>query len=143
MLHSQADPCLHSIHCGKITLSEVAERKMDSCYTLTAVVFIRSIAAVIVTVTQPYVRNTPLVVAREVVLSAGGGDFSGTVRFIRTVATIVHAVTVPTGQDAVLVVAGERLWRAGRSWKKTCEAGSGVNDTKLLVPPPPLKLRHF
>lgn len=78
--------------------------------------FIRAITAVIVTVTQPCFRNTPVVIAGEVIGRTGGRETSGTVHFIRAVAAVIHAVTAPAGQDAVLVVAGERSRRAGRPW---------------------------
>lgn len=102
--------------CSKTALSKVAELKLDCPFILTAVVFIRAIAAVIVTVTHPHLRDTPVVVAGEVAGGTSGRDTSGTVYFIRTVAAVVHAVTAPTGIDAVLVVAGECIWRAGCSW---------------------------
>lgn len=89
---------------------------MDSPYILTAVVFIRAVAAVVVTVTQPYFRDAPVVITCKVDGGTGGGETSGTVNFVRTVAAVIHAIAAPTGHDAVLVVAGERSWRAGRSW---------------------------
>lgn len=82
---------------------------------LTAVVLIRPIATVIVTIAHPYFGNTPVVIACKVVGSTGGREPSGAINFVRTIATIVHAVTAPAGQNAVLVVAGECPWRAGRS----------------------------
>lgn len=78
--------------------------------------FIRAVTTVVVTITHPHFRDTPVVIAGEVVGSTGGRETSGTVHFIRTVTAVVHAVTAPTGQDAVLVVAGECSWRAGHSW---------------------------
>lgn len=80
---------------------------------LTAVVFIRPIAAVVFTIAQQIFGNTSIVIAREVVGSTGGGEMRGAVDLIRTVATVVHAVAVPVGLNAVLVVAGERIRRAG------------------------------
>ena len=78
--------------------------------------FIRAITTVVVTVTHPYLRDTPVVITGKGAGSTGGRETGGTVNFIRTVATVVHAITAPTGEDAVLVVAGERLWRTGRAW---------------------------
>lgn len=83
---------------------------------LTAVVFIRPVTAVILTIAQPLFGNTFIVIAREVVDSTGGGEMSGAVGLIRTVAAVVHAVAAPGGPNATLVVAGERIWRAGGPW---------------------------
>ena len=85
--------------------------------------FIRAVTTVVVTVTHPRFRDTPVVITGKVVGGTGGRDTSGTVHFIRTVAAVVHAVAAPTGVDAALVVAGERSWRAGRS----CEADGCVS----------------
>lgn len=89
---------------------------MDSPNILTAVVFIRTITTVVVTITHPCFRDTPVVITGKVAGGTGGGETSGTVNFIRTVTAVVHAITAPTGKDAVLVAAGERSWRTGRSW---------------------------
>lgn len=78
--------------------------------------FIRAITAVIVTVTHPSFRDTPLVITSKVVGGTGSWETSGTIHFIRTVAAIVHAIATPIGLDAVLVGTGERLGRTGRSW---------------------------
>lgn len=83
---------------------------------LTAVVFIRPVAAVVVTIAQPLFGNTSVVITREVVGSTGGGEMSGAVGLIRTVAAVVHAVAPPGGPNAALVVAGERIRRAGGPW---------------------------
>lgn len=83
---------------------------------LTAVVFIRPVTAVIVTIAQPLFGNTSIVIAREVVGSTGGGEIRGAVGLIRTVATVVHAVAAPAVLNAALVVAGERIRRAGGPW---------------------------
>lgn len=69
--------------------------------------FIRAIAAVVVTVTQPLLGNTPVVVAGKTVSCACGGDTGGTVHFIRTITAVVNTIAVPALQDAVFVVARE------------------------------------
>lgn len=89
----------------------------DGPCTLTAVVFIRAVTAVVVAVTQPIFRDASFVITCEVPSSAGGGETSGAVNLVRSITTVVSAITAPTGQDAMLVVAGEGLGRAGRSWK--------------------------
>ena len=88
----------------------------DSPQILTAVVFIRAVAAVVLTVTQPHFRDTPVVITGKVAGVTCGGKTSGTVRLIRAVPAVIRAITAPTGRDTVLVVAGERVRRAGRSW---------------------------
>lgn len=83
--------------------------------------FIRPIAAVILTIAQPLFGNTSIVIACEVVDSTGGGGMSGAVVLIRTVATVVHAVAAPAGPNAALVVAGERIRRAGGPWRRCAQ----------------------
>lgn len=75
--------------------------------------FIGAVATVIVTITQPRFRDTPVVIACKVVSRTGGRDFSGTVHFIGTITTIVDAVTAPSRLDAMFVIAGESKGRAG------------------------------
>lgn len=99
------------------------EIKRDGPSILTAIVFIRAITTVIITVTHPCFSNTSVVIAGKVLSSTGGRETGGTVHFIRAVTTVVHAVAAPIGHDAVFVVAGERIRRAGRSW----QLGSGKN----------------
>ena len=85
-------------------------------HKLTAIVFIRAIATVVVTITHPCFRDAPVVITGKVVSPTGGRDTSGTVNFIRTISTVVYAITVPAGVYAVLVVAGESERWTGCSW---------------------------
>ena len=101
--------------------------------SLTAVVFVGAVPAVVVPVTHPDGGDAPLVGAAEVAGGAGGGDSRGAVDLVRAVATVVVAVAFPRRLDAVVVVAGERVRGAGRSWKEgNVIATLNLHDANVL-----------
>lgn len=83
--------------------------------------FIRAVAAVVLTIAQKLFGNTSIVIAGEEVGTTGSGEMSGAVVLIRTVAAVVHAVAAPAGPNAALVVAGERIRRAGGPWRRRAQ----------------------
>lgn len=83
---------------------------------LTAVLFIRAITTVILTITHPIFGDASIVITGKVGSWTGGWDTGGTVNFVWAISTVIMAVTAPAGVYALLVVAGESIWRAGRSW---------------------------
>lgn len=93
----------------------------------TAVVFIGAVAAVVVPVTQPRLRDASVVVTGEVAGGAGGGETGGAVDLVGAVAAVIGAVAAPPRLDAVLVGAGEGSRRAGRSW-----TFGGMNELALV-----------